>query len=334
MKENSLLSLTPTKANRIDVGLSSGSLMLNVALSGNPLVGYVWGRIVEIYGPESGGKTTLALHAVREAQHIEDSSGEFMPCLYIDAEHSLDTTYAESLGIDLSRVAVAQPGVGEEALQAAEEAIKDGYKVVVVDSVAALVPRAEVEGEMGEAHVGLQARLMSQACRKLAPLVQKQKALLIFINQIRMKIGVIFGNPETTPGGKALDYYSTYRLEIRAPRSGKKEGKQMLGEIEQKVELATKVTVAVRKNKVYPPHRKAEFVIEYGKGIDRVRDTVAFLEWAGLFKDGAKITLPSQGKEYGAKGLVLVLDDPDVQRDVVQIIRGVVDDLYSRPSRG
>ncbi len=327
-----LSGLTDEQAARVKdiAGLSSGSMMLNIALSGNPFVGYVWGRIAEIYGPESGGKTTLALHAVKEAQHIEDSSGKFMPTLFIDAEHSLDVSYAEALGIDLSRVAIAQPGYGEEALNVAEKAIKEGYRLVVVDSVAALTPKAEVEGDMGEAHVGLHARLMSQACRKLGPLVKQKGALLIFINQVRMKVGVVFGNPETRPGGKALDYWAGYLIEIRAPRSGKQTGKTLMGygEVEESVELATKVAVSVRKNKVFPPHRKAEFVIEYGRGINRAKDTIAFLEWVGAFKSTAKsksdvLKIPSKSKAYTPTGLLKILDEPEVQADVVEIIRNM-----------
>lgn len=322
-----LSALVENPEQRIAAGLSSGSLSLNMALSGNPFVGYVWGRMVEVYGPESGGKTTLALHAVKEAQHLEQATGDPLPCLFVDAEHSLDTAYASSLGIDLSKLSVAQLEIGEEALNAVEKAIQGGFRLVVVDSVAALTPRAEVEGEMGEAHVGLQARLMSQACRKLAGLVKQKSALVIFINQIRMKIGVMFGNPETTPGGKALSYYATYRLDVRAPRSGKREGKAIIGyddRPEEKVELATNVKVHVVKNKVFPPHRRAEFAIRYGHGIDRIKDTIAFLEWGGFFRQSSKsavMRIPSKDKAYTALGLAKVLDDPAVQADVVAAIR-------------
>jgi recombination protein RecA len=267
---------------------------------------------------------------VKEAQHIEDDTGEFMPSLFIDAEHSLDVDYAEALGIDLSRVAIAQPGYGEEALNAAETAIREGYRLVVVDSVAALTPKAEVEGEMGEAHVGLHARLMSQACRKLGPLVKKQGALLIFINQVRMKVGIVFGNSETRPGGKALDYWASYLIEIRAPRSGKQTGKTLMGygEVEESVELATKVAVSVRKNKVFPPHRKAEFVIDYGRGINRAKDVVTFLEWVGVFKGSAKskgdrLRIPSKAKMYTPSGLLKIMDEPEVQSDVIEIIKNL-----------
>jgi len=241
-------------------------------------------------------------------------------------EHSLDLYYAEALGIDMERLTISQPGCAEDALNATEEAIKAGFKLVVVDSVAALTPRAEVEGEMGESHVGLQPRLMSQACRKLSPLVKKNDALLIFINQIRMKIGVVFGNPETRPGGKALDYYATYLMEIRAPRSGKKTGKSLMGydnAPDDTQELATMVNVTLKKNKVFPPHRKASFVIEYGVGIDRVKDLIAFLQYTGAFVEPVGKTksdkpktpvlrMPERKKSYTASGLAKLLQTDEL----------------------
>lgn len=305
-------------------GLSSGSLVLNVALSGSPMVGYVWGRMVELYGPEQSGKTTLALHAVVEAQRREAETKERLPVLFIDAEHALDLSYARSIGVDLASMAEAQPDYGEQALDAIEVGIRSGYRLVVVDSVAALTPRAEIEGEMGDAHVGLHARLMSQAMRKLNGVCSKKRAIIIFINQIRMKIGVMFGNPETTTGGNALKFFSTYRVEVRAPRSGKKVAK--LGDREEAVESGTMVNVKVNKNKVFPPHRTAQFYVEYGRGIDWRKDWVAYLELSGAFKKapnskGPVLVVPRKKKAYSAASLYGALEDPDVRADVLSLIK-------------
>jgi recombination protein RecA len=347
LKEPSLTSMIPDPDNRIINGVNTGSMMLNISMSGNPFVGYAWGRIAEIYGPESSGKTTLALHAIKEVQVISKTTDIDLPVLFIDMEHSLDAYYAEALGIDMSMLTIAQPNCAEEALNAVEEAIKAGFKLVVVDSVSALTPRAEVEGGMGESHVGLQARLMSQACRKLTPLVMKNEAILIFINQIRMKIGVIFGNPETTSGGNALKFYATYRLEIRAPRTGKHVGNTLMGydnTIEESQELSTTVNVTVKKNKVFPPHRKASFVIEYGKGIDRVKDLVAFLEYSGAFvapKANVKVKnstgkpvapvlrLPVRKKSYTATGLRKLLKTETDQKALAEIY-DIIEERESR----
>jgi recombination protein RecA len=280
---------------QVDV-VPSGSLGLDLALG---IGGLPRGRIVEIYGPESSGKTTLALHVIAQAQKNGGA------CAFVDAEHALDPTYARKLGVDLDNLLISQPDAGEQALEIADTLVRSGaIDVLVVDSVAALVPRAELEGEMGDSHMGLHARLMSQALRKITGSVSKSNTILIFLNQIRMKIGVMFGNPETTTGGNALKFYASVRLEIR--RTGQiKERDEVVGN-------ATRVKVV--KNKMAPPFRQVEFDIMYGEGISRPGELIDLGIKAGVVeKSGSWFSYSSQRVGQGRENAKQFLrDHPDI----------------------
>ncbi len=292
--------------------ISTGSLSLDIALG---VGGFPKGRITEVYGPESSGKTTLALHVVAEAQKSGGTAA------FIDAEHALDTAYAERLGVDVDNLLVSQPDFGEQALEIAEILIRSGgVDIIVIDSVAALVPKAEIDGNIGDSHMGLQARLMSQAMRKFAGVLNKSNTVLIFINQIRMKIGVMFGNPETTTGGNALKFYSSLRLDIR--RIGAlKDGQEIVG---------NRTKVKVVKNKVAPPFQIAEFDIVYGEGISKEGDLLDLaVEQDIVDKSGSWYSYQDerigQGRENAKRFL---RDHPEMFSDIDQKVRmgfGLVD---------
>jgi len=281
--QGSIMKLGSHEATMSISTIPSGSILLDEALG---VGGYPRGRIIEIYGPESSGKTTLALHAIAEAQKLGGIAA------FIDAEHALDPVYAKNLGVNIDDLWVSQPDSGEQALDIAESLVRSGaVDIIVVDSVAALTPQAEIDGEMGDAHVGLQARLMSQALRKLTATISKSKTILIFINQIRMKIGVMFGNPETTTGGNALKFYASVRLEVRKIETIEKSEEEAVG---------NRVRVKVVKNKVAPPFRKVELEIMFGKGISASGSLVdAAVKYGIIDKKGAWYT---RGEEKIGQG--------------------------------
>ncbi|RXR28574.1 recombinase RecA [Sphingobium fluviale] len=291
--------------------VSTGSLGLDIALG---IGGLPRGRIVEIYGPESSGKTTLALHAIAEAQKIGGTAA------FVDAEHALDPGYAKKLGVDIDELIVSQPDTGEQALEIVDTLVRsNAVDVLVVDSVAALVPRAEIEGEMGDSHVGLQARLMSQALRKLTGSISRSRCTVIFINQVRMKIGVMYGNPETTTGGNALKFYASVRLDIRRT-----------GQIKDREEIIGNTTrVKVVKNKVAPPFKQVEFDIMYGEGISKIGEILDLGVKAGIVeKSGAWFSYDSirigQGRENSK---TFLKENPELMNRLEAAIRGKTEEV-------
>ena len=302
--KGSVMKLGEFKAMEVEA-IPTGALSLDIALG---IGGVPRGRIIEVYGPESSGKTTLALHIIAEAQKM---GGE---AAFIDAEHALDPVYAKKLGVDIDELIVSQPDTGEQALEITESLVRSGaLDVIVVDSVAALVPKAEIDGDMGDSHMGLQARLMSQALRKLAGAINKSKTVLIFINQLREKIGVMFGNPETTTGGRALKFYASVRMDIRKIENIKQDGNVM----------GNRARVKIVKNKVAPPFREAEFDIMYGEGISKVGNildtaiNLDIVEKSGSWfsYNGDRI---GQGRENVKKYLK---DNPDILDEIENKVR-------------
>ena len=302
--KGSVMKLGEATSMAIDV-ISTGSIGLDIAVG---IGGLPKGRIIEVYGPESSGKTTVALHTVAEAQKQGGIAA------FIDAEHALDPVYAKALGVDIDNLIISQPDTGEQALEIAEALIRSGaIDIIVVDSVAALVPRAEIEGDMGDSHVGLQARLMSQALRKLTGSIKKSNCVAIFINQLREKVGIMFGNPETTTGGRALKFYSSVRLDVRKIDTIK-QGDKVLG---------SRTRVKVVKNKVAPPFKQAEFDIMYGEGISKVGDLLDIASDIDIVKkSGAwysyNDTKLGQGRENVKKFLQ---DNPDLIKEIDEKVR-------------
>ena len=286
--------------SHIDV-IPSGSISLDIALG---IGGYPKGRIIEIYGPESSGKTTFALHAIAEAQKLGGRVA------FIDAEHSLDPKYAANLGVNIEELLLSQPDNGEQALEICEALVRSGaISVIVIDSVAALVPQAEIEGEMGDSHVGLQARLMSQALRKLSGVISKTNTIAIFINQLREKVGVLFGNPETTPGGRALKFYSSIRLEIRRAEQIK-QGDSVVG---------NKTVIKVVKNKVAPPFKTANVDIMYGEGVSKEGELVDLATEAAIIeKSGAWYSYNGEKIGQGKENVKALFKQNIVLRDEIE----------------
>ena len=309
--KGAIMKLGERGVKNIDV-VSSGSLLLDQALG---VGGFPKGRIIEIFGPESSGKTTIALHAIAEVQKTGGRAA------FIDAEHALDPVYARKLGVDIDELLLSQPDTGEQALEIVEALVRsEAMSIIVIDSVAALVPQAEIEGEMGDSHVGLQARLMSQALRKLSGIINKTNTICIFINQLREKVGVMFGNPETTPGGRALKFYSTVRLDVR-------RGEQIKvgGDV-----LGNKTNIKVVKNKVAPPFKTAEVEIMYGEGISKVGEIIDLATNLGIIdKSGAWFSYKGEKIGQGKENVKLVLkNNPAMYKEIEDNVRK---SLFSNP---
>ena len=303
--KGSIMKLGDSASNMNIETVPTGSLSLDIALG---LGGVPRGRVIEIYGPESSGKTTVALHMVAEVQKRGGIAG------FIDAEHALDPVYAKNIGVDIDNLYISQPDNGEQALEITETMVRSGaVDIVIVDSVAALVPKAEIDGDMGDSHVGLQARLMSQALRKLTAVISKSNCIVIFINQLREKVGIMFGNPETTTVGRALKFYSSIRMDVR-----RVEALKQAGEV-----IGNRTRIKVVKNKVAPPFKEAEFDIMFGKGISREGDILDLAANIGvIIKSGAwyayKDGKIGQGRENAKKYLI---ENPDVMAEVEQKVR-------------
>ena len=298
--KGAIMKLGDDTHNEIEVS-PSGSLTLDIALG---VGGYPKGRIIEIYGPESSGKTTFALHAIAE---IQKAGGR---AAFIDAEHALDPVYAKNLGVDINNLLLSQPDTGEQALEICEALVRsEAINIVVIDSVAALVPQAEIEGEMGDSHVGLQARLMSQALRKLSGTINKTKTIAIFINQLREKVGVMFGNPETTPGGRALKFYSTIRMEVRRSEQIK-QGDNVIG---------NRTNVKIVKNKVAPPFKSATLEIMYGEGVSRTSEIIDLAADAAILdKSGSWYSYNGEKLGQGKETVKAVLKENDKLREELE----------------
>ncbi|NLC47965.1 MAG: recombinase RecA, partial [Tenericutes bacterium] len=297
--KGAIMKLGERGVRNIDV-VSSGSIMVDQALG---VGGYPKGRIIEIFGPESSGKTTIALHAIAEVQKTGGRAA------FIDAEHALDPVYAKKLGVNIDELLLSQPDTGEQALEIVEALVRsEVVNMIVIDSVAALVPQAEIEGEMGDSHIGLQARLMSQALRKLSGIINKTNTICIFINQLREKVGVIFGNPETTPGGRALKFYSTIRLDVRRGEQIK-SGTDIMG---------NKTVIKIVKNKVAPPFKTADVEIMYGEGISKTGEIVDLASNMGIIdKSGAWFSYKGEKIGQGKENVKLLLkNNPDLYKEI------------------